>query len=58
MTKSELNQLKELVQKGQALIDAECPLRIEGKSYELASYGPPYSDGSREATLRLKDGEK
>ena len=27
-------------------------LTIHGVDYELASYGPPYSDGSRQATLR------
>ena len=27
-------------------------LTIEGRKYELSSYGPPYSDGSRQATLR------
>lgn len=26
---------------------------IKGSQYELASYGEPYSDGSRAATLRL-----
>lgn len=26
---------------------------VHGKAYQLASYGPPFPDGSRQATLRL-----
>ena len=30
-------------------------ITIKGETYELASFGEQYSDGSRQATLRLKD---